>query len=47
VLTLLSALRERLDEHRVPAPFRGAPIALLTAGLMSLAFYGFNGFARL
>jgi electron transport complex protein RnfA len=47
VLTLLSALRERLDEHRIPAPFRGAPIALLTAGLMSLAFYGFNGFARL
>ncbi|HSG66653.1 MAG TPA: electron transport complex subunit RsxA [Gammaproteobacteria bacterium] len=47
VLTLLSGLRERFDEDRIPAPFRGAPIALLTAGLMSLAFYGFNGFARL
>ena len=47
VLTALSSLRERFDEERIPAPFRGMPIALLTAGLMSLAFYGFNGFARL
>lgn len=47
VLTLLSGLRERLDAADIPAPFRGVPITLLTAGLMSLAFYGFNGFARL
>jgi electron transport complex protein RnfA len=47
VLVLLSGLRERLDESNIPAPFRGIPIALVTAGLMSLAFYGFNGFARL
>ncbi len=47
VLTLLSGLRERFDSADVPAPFRGVPITLLTAGLMSLAFYGFNGFARL
>lgn len=47
VLTLLSGLRERFDSADIPAPFRGVPITLLTAGLMSLAFYGFNGFARL
>ena len=47
VLTLLSGLRERIDTADVPSPFRGVPITLLTAGLMSLAFYGFNGFARL
>lgn len=47
VLALLSGLRERLDESSVPAAFRGVPITLVTAGLMSLAFYGFNGFARL
>jgi len=47
VLTLLSGLRERLDESNVPEPFRGVPIMLITAGLLSLAFYGFNGFARL
>ena len=47
VLTLLGGLRERIDESRVPQPFRGIPISLITAGLMSLAFYGFNGFARL
>ncbi len=47
VLTLLSGLRERIESADIPAPFRGVPITLLTAGLMSLAFYGFNGFARL
>ena len=47
VLVLLSGLRERLDESHVPQPFRGVPITLVIAGLMSLAFYGFNGFARL
>ncbi len=47
VLTLLSGLRERSDSADIPVPFRGVPITLLTAGLMSLAFYGFNGFARL
>ena len=47
VLVLLSGLRERVDETSVPTPFRGVPITLLLAGLMSLAFYGFNGFARL
>ncbi len=48
VLTLLSALRERLEEDEgVPAPFQGPAITLVTAGIMSLAFFGFRGFLRL
>lgn len=43
VLVLFSALRERLEGADVPAPFRGAAIALVTAGLMSMAFMGFSG----
>jgi H+/Na+-translocating ferredoxin:NAD+ oxidoreductase subunit A len=47
VLTLLAALRERLELADVPRVFRGQAIALITAGIMSLAFLGFSGFARL
>ena len=43
VLVLFAALRERLAAADVPLPFRGASIALITAGLMSLAFLGFTG----
>ncbi|MDX1480153.1 MAG: electron transport complex subunit RsxA [Woeseiaceae bacterium] len=46
VLVLFAAIRERLDAADVPAPFRGAAIALTTAGIMSLAFMGFAGMAR-
>ena len=45
VLVLFSAMRERLETADVPAAWRGAPIALTTAGLMSLAFMGFSGLA--
>ena len=45
VLVLFAALRERLEGARVPVSFRGAPIALVSAGIMSLAFMGFSGFA--
>ncbi len=44
VLTVFAALRERLQHASVPAPFRGAPITLISAGLLSLAFLGFAGF---
>jgi electron transport complex protein RnfA len=47
VLALLAGLRERIDETAVPESFRGPAIALVTAGIMSLAFLGFTGFARL
>jgi electron transport complex protein RnfA len=43
VLILFSAMRERLETADVPAAWRGTPIALVTAGLMSLAFMGFSG----
>ena len=43
VLVLFSAIRERLEMANVPAAFRGLPIALMTAGIMSLAFMGFSG----
>jgi electron transport complex protein RnfA len=42
-MALFAALRERLIEERVPAAFRGAPIVLITAGILSLAFMGFGG----
>lgn len=47
VLAMLGGLRERLEHADVPRPFRGHSIALVTAGIMSLAFLGFSGFARL
>jgi electron transport complex protein RnfA len=47
VLTLLSGLRDRLENADIPTPFKGPPIALVTAGIMSMAFFGFNGFLRL
>jgi Na+-translocating ferredoxin:NAD+ oxidoreductase subunit A len=47
VLVMLAAARERLVMADVPASFKGAPIGLITAGLMALAFMGFTGFARL
>lgn len=47
VLVMFAAIRERLDAADVPVPFRGAAIALVTAGMMSLAFMGFAGMARL
>jgi len=43
VLILFSAMRERLSTADVPLPFKGAPIVLVTAGLMSIAFMGFAG----
>ncbi len=43
VLVLFSAIRERLECANVPASFKGTPIALITAGIMSLAFMGFGG----
>jgi len=45
VMVLFAALRERLDQAPVPAPFRGVPVALITAGILSLGFMGFAGLA--
>ncbi|MDH5435231.1 MAG: electron transport complex subunit RsxA [Gammaproteobacteria bacterium] len=46
VLIMFSAMRERLAAADVPTPFRGPAIALITAGLMSLAFMGFSGLVK-
>lgn len=46
VLVMFAAIRERVDAADVPVAFRGTAIALVTAGIMSLAFMGFAGMAR-
>lgn len=46
VLVAFAALRERLEAADVPLAFRGTAIALVTAGIMSMAFMGFVGMAR-
>ena len=43
VLILFAGIREHVEGADVPAPFRGVSIAMITAGLMSLAFMGFAG----
>ncbi len=44
-LVLMAGIRERLDLGQVPESLRGVPIALICAGLMSIAFLGFAGFS--
>ncbi len=46
VLILFAAMRERLEAAEVPRPFKGTAIAMVTAGLMSLAFMGFAGLIK-
>jgi len=46
VLVLFAAIRERVTAADVPRPFQGASVALITAGLMSLAFMGFSGLVK-
>lgn len=47
VLVLFAAMRERIEVADVPKPFQGASIAMITAGLMSLAFMGFSGLVKI
>jgi electron transport complex protein RnfA len=46
VLIMFSAMREKLANADVPKPFKGSAIAMITAGLMSLAFMGFTGLVK-
>jgi electron transport complex protein RnfA len=46
VLVLFSAMRERIEGADVPVVFQGSAIAMVTAGLMSLAFMGFSGLVK-
>lgn len=42
-IVLLASIRSRIREEDLPAPLRGAPIVLISAALMSIAFMGFAG----
>ena len=42
-VVLFAGIREQLDLNNVPKAFRGVPIALITAGIMAMAFMGFSG----
>ncbi len=42
-LIVFAGIREKLDLYDLPESMKGAPIALITAGLLSLAFMGFSG----
>ena len=42
-LLLFAGIRERFETARIPKPFQGTAIGLVTAGLMALAFSGFVG----
>ena len=45
-LVLFAGLRERLELENVPKALRGVPIALITAGILAMAFMGFSGLVR-
>jgi electron transport complex protein RnfA len=45
-LTLFAGIRERLTFSAAPAAFRGAPLALVSAGILSLAFMGCSGLVK-
>ncbi|MGB5210659.1 MAG: electron transport complex subunit RsxA [Gammaproteobacteria bacterium] len=46
VMVMFAGIRERVAVADVPAPFQGAAIALITAGLMALGFMGFAGLVK-
>ncbi|MDD4152906.1 MAG: Rnf-Nqr domain containing protein, partial [bacterium] len=45
-IILMAGIRERIELSDVPPALRGVPIALITAGLLSLAFFGFAGMVK-
>ncbi len=45
-IVLMAGVRERLETSKIPAPLRGFPSSLIIAGLMSIAFMGFNGLVK-
>lgn len=44
-IVLFAGVRERLETADIPEPLKGFPIALITAGLIAMAFLGFQGLA--
>ncbi|WP_079590137.1 electron transport complex subunit RsxA [Acetoanaerobium noterae] len=45
-IVLFAGIRERLEISDIPEIFQGFPIALISAGLMSIAFLGFSGLVK-
>ncbi|ADR18498.1 electron transport complex subunit RsxA [Calditerrivibrio nitroreducens] len=45
-LTIFAGIRERIELSDIPFYFRGLPITLITAGILSLAFMGFSGLVK-
>ena len=46
-IILFAGIRERIEHNNIPKAFQGFPIALVTAGLMSIAFLGFQGLIKI
>ena len=46
VLIMFAGMRERIDKSDVPVLMKGAPISLVTAGLLALSFMGFSGMVK-
>jgi electron transport complex protein RnfA len=46
-IVLFAGIREKMEHNNIPKAFEGFPIALITAGLMSIAFLGFTGLIKL
>ena len=46
-IVLFAGIRERLELADIPEAFKGFPITLISAGLMSIAFLGFTGLIKL
>ncbi len=42
-IVIMAGIREKIEFNDVPGPFKGSAIVLVTAGLMSIAFFGFSG----
>jgi electron transport complex protein RnfA len=46
-LLIMSGIRERLEFADIPKPLKGVPVALIVAGLLSMAFMGFSGLVKM
>ncbi len=42
-IVIMASIREKMEYNNIPRPFQGTAIVLVTAGLMSIAFFGFSG----
>ncbi|HHX22071.1 MAG TPA: electron transport complex subunit RsxA [Clostridiales bacterium] len=45
-IVLMAGIRERIEHSDIPEAFKGFPICLIIAGMMSLAFFGFQGLVK-